>query len=113
LTVRFTFTELVQMASEAKTPIDQYVRVAQTLEAHQNKLATERRSDPQSKLKLSAYLDSLNGDLHGELDRKDICFKAGVPFNQGNSMFARREITRILRLRDMRTSAGVADSRPA
>jgi hypothetical protein len=105
MTIRFTFSELVKMAEKAKTPLDQYVRVAQTLEEHQNKLNTERRSDPQSKQAISKYLNSLDGELNSELSRQEVCANAGVSFNQGNSSFARREIVRILRIRDARAAA--------
>jgi hypothetical protein len=102
MTVRFTLTEMVDMAGKAKQPIDQFIRSAQVYEEHQAKLDADRRANPETKAAISEYLNSLDGTLTPDLSRSEICANAGVPFNQGNSGFARREIVRILQLRDMR-----------
>jgi hypothetical protein len=96
---------MVQLADKAKQPIDQFIRTAQVLEAHAAKVDMDRRANPSSKEAITDYLTKLNGELSPELSRSEICANAGVPFNQGNSGFARREIVRIMQLRDMRAAA--------
>ena len=101
-------TEMVQLADKAKQPVDQFIRTAQVIEAHAARLDQERRASPDSREAISAYLNSLNGELNLDLSRSEICAHAGVSFNQGNSGFARREIIRILQLRDMTAAARAA-----
>lgn len=108
MTIRYTMTEMVQLADKAKQPVDQFVRTAQVIEAHAAKVEAERRSDPSSKEAISAYLNSLDGTLTPDHpSRAEICANAGVSHNQGNSGFARREVARILQLRDMKAAAKV------
>lgn len=93
------------MADKAKQTVDQLVRTMQVVDEQNRKNETARRADPISKKAITDHLNSLNGEISMELSRSEICANAGVPFNQGNSGFARREIARIMQLRDMRASA--------
>lgn len=47
--IRYTMTEMVQLADKAKQPVDQFIRTAQVIEAHAAKLDQERRASPDSR----------------------------------------------------------------
>lgn len=98
MVLRYTMTEMVQLAEKAQQPIDQFIRTAQVIEEYQEHLHSSRVASTDDKAAIKNYLDTFEGDL-ADLDSAEILKRSGVRLAQGTSAFVKREVKRVQLLR--------------